>query len=254
MLCVISVVLVSATVEWDLTFLCSDSGTSQRFVLSERILHGKDAERNANEACASFHLHADLLLDGGSQHELLCISRFHRMHAHGTFVDSSVSLSLHLRLPSYLIVSFASTSYIARQSVLAGESIGLLVGTTIYDMEKALTVMTVFSLFLMLLGGFFVQNIPTFIAWAKYLSPFKYAFDASLQIVFNSDVQCDSSGALEELCGGSSTGSVPPEDVLDFFGVQGSVGFNVGILCVLIFIPRFVAYRALRAKRGGERS
>lgn len=161
--------------------------------------------------------------------------------------------SFLLRLFSYLIVSFSSISF-SRQSVLAGESLGLLVGTTIYDMEKALIVMTVFSLFLMLLGGFFVQNIPAFVAWAKYVSPFKYAFDASLEIVFNSDVQCDGSGALEELCGGASTGSVPPEDVLEFLGVQGSVGFNVGILCVLIFIPRFVAYRALRSKRGGERS
>ena len=30
-----------------------------------------------------------------------------------------------------------------------------------------MTVMTVFSLFLMLLGGFFVENVPAFIAWAQ---------------------------------------------------------------------------------------
>lgn len=128
-----------------------------------------------------------------------------------------------------------------------------MVGTTVYDMEKAMTVMTVFSLFLMLLGGFFVENVPVFIAWAKYLSPFKYAYDASLQLVFNSPVPCDGSGALGDICGGASTGSASPDEVLNYLGVQGSVGFNVGLLFVLILVPRYIAYRALRAKKAGER-
>jgi ABC-type multidrug transport system permease subunit len=128
-----------------------------------------------------------------------------------------------------------------------------MVGTILYDMERAMTVMTVFSLFLMLLGGFFVQNVPAFIAWAKYLSPFKFAYDASLQLVFDSPVACDGSGALGDLCGGASTGYASPEEVISFLGVQGSVGFNVGLLTVLILVPRYIAYLALRAKKGGER-
>jgi ABC-type multidrug transport system permease subunit len=128
-----------------------------------------------------------------------------------------------------------------------------VVGTTIYDMEKAMTVMTVFSLFLLLLGGFFVENVPAFIAWAKYLSPFKFAYDVSLQLVFNSPVPCDGSGALGNICGGGNTGSASPEEVLNSLGVQGSVGFNVGMLFVLIFVPRYIGYRALRAKKAGER-
>jgi hypothetical protein len=47
-------------------------------------------------------------------------------------------------------------------SVLAGESFGLMIGTSIYDMERAMTVMTVCALGLMLLGGFYVQNVPSF--------------------------------------------------------------------------------------------
>jgi ABC-type multidrug transport system permease subunit len=129
-----------------------------------------------------------------------------------------------------------------------------MVGTIIYDMEKAMTVMTVFSLFLMLLGGFFVQNVPVFVAWAKYLSPFKYAYDASLQLVFDKPVPCDGSNTLGDICGGSSTGSASPQQVLNYLGVQGSIGFNVGLLAVLILVPRYISYRALRAKKGGERS
>jgi len=115
-------------------------------------------------------------------------------------------------------------------------------------------VMTVCTLALMLLGGFFVKNIPSFVTWAKYLSPFKYAFDGSLQLVFDRDVPCDGSGGLESLCGNSDTGYAKSEDVLQQLGVQGSIGFNVGMLIVICLVPRYLAYLALRRQKGIERS
>merc|ERR1719502_1424151 len=107
--------------------------------------------------------------------------------------------------------------------------------------------MTVVSLLLMLVGGFFVENVPAFLKWAKYLSPFKYSFDASLQLVFKEPVPCDGSGALEEICGGNDTGYAQPEQVIQYLGVQGSIGFNVGILILIGLLPRYVAYLALRS-------
>jgi ABC-type multidrug transport system ATPase subunit len=149
--------------------------------------------------------------------------------------------------------TFITTTLISLLSVMAGEAIGLFVGATMYDLEKGMTAMTVISLALALLGGFFVENVPSFLVWAKYLSPFKYSFDASLQLVFDEPVPCDGSGALEYLCGGSSTSFVDPADVIDFLGVQGSVGFNVGILLAIGLVPRYLAYLALRAKKEGDR-
>jgi hypothetical protein len=140
-------------------------------------------------------------------------------------------------------------------SVLAGESLGLLVGASISAMDKAMTVMTVTTLGLMLLGGFFVQNIPSFVQWARYLSPFKYAFDGSLQLVFDQNVPCDGSGALENLCGGADTGYASAQDVLSqVLRVQGSIAFNIGMLLVFCLVPRYLAYLALRAQKGGDRS
>lgn len=139
-------------------------------------------------------------------------------------------------------------------SVLAGESLGLLIGASIYDLERALTVMTVAALALMLLGGFFVDNVPSFVGWAKYLSAFKYAYDGSLQLVFDRNVPCDGSGGLEQLCVESDTGYATPEQVIDFLDIQGSVGFNVGMLFVIILIPRYIAYLALRTKKSGDRA
>lgn len=148
---------------------------------------------------------------------------------------------------------FAATTLICLLSVLAGEAFGLWVGAAIYDMEKAMTSMTVVSLALLLLGGFFVENVPTWLDWAKFLSPFKYSYDASRQLVFDKEVPCDGSGALERLCGGSSGSSIPAQDVIDFLGIQGGVGFNVGLLLVMGLLPRYLAYLALKAKKEGER-
>ena len=44
-------------------------------------------------------------------------------------------------------------------SVLAGESIGLLIGATVMDFEKAMVIGTLTSLAMMLSGGFFAQNV-----------------------------------------------------------------------------------------------
>jgi ABC-type multidrug transport system permease subunit len=148
---------------------------------------------------------------------------------------------------------FVATTLISLLSVIAGEAIGLFVGATIYDMEKGMTAMTVISLALALLGGFFVENVPSFLVWAKFLSPFKYAFDASLPLVFDEPVPCDGSGALEGICGGSSEGYAQPDEVIAYLGVQGSVGFNTGILIVIGLVPRYLAYLALRAKKEGDR-
>jgi ABC-type multidrug transport system ATPase subunit len=153
--------------------------------------------------------------------------------------------------PSFTV--FMGSTGCTLMSVLAGEAIGLCVGASIYDLQKAMAVMTVFSLGLMLLGGFFVENTPDFISWAKYLSPFKYAFDASQRIVFDRSVPCDGSGALSEFCGNSATGEASRDDVLKFLHVEGTITFNVGMLFVLSIFPRYIAYVALRRKKEGER-
>mmetsp|Transcript_36183 Transcript_36183/g.87541 ORF Transcript_36183/g.87541 Transcript_36183/m.87541 type:complete len:716 (-) Transcript_36183:248-2395(-) len=151
---------------------------------------------------------------------------------------------------------FLLTTLISLLSVIAGESIGLMIGASIYDMEKAMTTMTVLSLGLMLLGGFFIENVPSWLLWGKYLSPFKYSFDASRQLVFDRPVPCDGSGALESLClVGSSNNNefASSEEVVEALGVQGSVLFNALMLLVIGLVPRYIAYLALRAKKENDR-
>mmetsp|Transcript_25603 Transcript_25603/g.39665 ORF Transcript_25603/g.39665 Transcript_25603/m.39665 type:complete len:672 (-) Transcript_25603:317-2332(-) len=149
---------------------------------------------------------------------------------------------------------FIGTTGCTLLSVMSGESIGLLMGATIMDFERALVVMTVVALALMVVGGFFVQNIPTFASWLKYISPFKYAFDASKRLTFDRDVPCDGSGVLETVCLGQGTGYATVGEVLDYLDVQGSVAFNVLMLVVLSIVCRLGAFYALKTRKAVERT
>jgi ABC-type multidrug transport system ATPase subunit len=164
-----------------------------------------------------------------------------------------ISISFWMSGVNNKFTVFLGTTGCTLLSVLSGEAIGLFIGASMYNIQKALAVMTVFALALMLLGGFFVDNIPSFIAWAKYLSPFKYAFDASQQLVFDQNVPCDGSGQLQTICGGSDEGYATPQQILSFLQVEGSIGFNVGMLFVISTVPRYLAYLTLRSKKSGDR-
>ena len=155
---------------------------------------------------------------------------------------------------------YVLSTMISLLSVLAGESFGLMVGASIDRIYRAMTTATVVILSMMLIGGFYVQNVPGFVAWIKYFSPFKYAFDASRELIFDRDIPCDGSGELQDLCGVGAlfdgddvVKSVSPEELLKFLKVQGGIGFNVGMLFVVGFVPRYLAFLALKFRKGGER-
>lgn len=138
-------------------------------------------------------------------------------------------------------------------SVLAGESIGLLLGASVLDVERGMVVMTVVSLGLMVIGGFFVRQVPHWIVWLGFLSPFKYSYNSSVQLVFDRPVPCDGSGVLAT-CIDSDSGTASVEEVLEFLGVQYSTGFNVGMLLLLFVVVRVLAFIALKHKKAGERT
>jgi len=147
---------------------------------------------------------------------------------------------------------YLCTTLISLLSVLAGESFGLIIGASIDRMDQAMTVMTVCALGMMLLGGFYVTDVPSFISWAKYLSPFKYSFDASRDMIFTDPVPCDGSGELQDLCNNGQL-FASPEDVKKFLQIDGSLTFNVCMLIAFGLAPRYLAYFALKSKKGGER-
>lgn len=63
---------------------------------------------------------------------------------------------------------------------MAGNSIGLLIGSVILDAKSVSAVVPIIILPLMLFSGFFKNssNLPGWIGWLQYISPIKYGFAA----------------------------------------------------------------------------
>lgn len=141
-----------------------------------------------------------------------------------------------------IFFAIVSTQLLA---ALSGESIGLFIGTATMDYEKAMVIATVTSLALMLVGGFFVGNLPSWLTWLRYLSPFKYSYDACIQLEFDRKMPCDDGEVLAG-CLNNPNGSVPGEEAIDFIGVTESVALNTGMLILFTFGFRFFAYLCLR--------
>lgn len=178
-------------------------------------------------------------------------------HLSAYFLSKTMSETpVRLLLPLiYLIISFWMTAlapkfvtFLAVAGVqllaaLAGESIGLFIGTATMDYEKAMVIATLVSLALMLTGGYFVQNLPPFVRWIRYLSPFKYSYDACLQLVFNRSIPCNNGEQLIECVNATS---VSGSTAYDMLGATETVGFNVGMLIVFIAFFRTVSYLSLK--------
>merc|ERR1712146_491095 len=85
----------------------------------------------------------------------------------------------------------------------------------------------------------------------QWLSPFMYASNAALEVIFDLPLPCDGSG---QICtAGNTTDLIPYEYVLESFAVKGTIGLNIGLLLLFCFVPRIFTYIILRRKKGGER-
>ncbi|KAM0951087.1 putative ABC transporter, AAA+ ATPase domain, ABC-2 type transporter [Dioscorea sansibarensis] len=61
-------------------------------------------------------------------------------------------------------------------SVLVTEGVGFAIGAAVMDFKVATMLASVIMLTFLLVGGFFVQHVPKFIAWIKYISYIYYTF------------------------------------------------------------------------------
>lgn len=167
-------------------------------------------------------------------------------------------VSYWMAVPTLGIATFVAILLIALLAVVTGQGLGQLVGAAFDDIQVGQAVATVVIVFLMLLGGFFTTNLPGWLSWVRYLSPFAYASNAALGVIFNEPIPCDGSGALGALCdgdGGDGDGAIfaDPDLVKESFAVYGTVPSNIVCLLAACVVPRLGAYYFLRKKKAGER-
>lgn len=125
-------------------------------------------------------------------------------------------------------------------SVLVSQSLGLAFGAILMDVKKATTLASVTTLVFLIAGGYYIQQIPAFIVWLKYLSFSYYCFKLLLGIQYNEEDFYECSKGV--YC-----------RVADFPAVK-SVGLNhlwidVSIMALMLVGYRFIAYLALHRVR-----
>ncbi|KAL6870853.1 hypothetical protein ACP4OV_014701 [Aristida adscensionis] len=116
--------------------------------------------------------------------------------------------------------AFALTLAVILAYVLVAEGLGLAVGAVMMDAKRASTLVTVIMLAYLLTGGFYVHNVPGFMAWAKYTSFTYYCYRLLIAVQY--------AGHLRRL--------LPPE------AVDGEAG---PAACIAALAAMFVGYRLL---------
>jgi len=125
--------------------------------------------------------------------------------------------------------------------MFVAQSIGLLIGAMIQNFRTALSFTTVLVLSIMLVGGFYVRNIPVWIRWARYLSFIYYGYGQVLKIEFNHRlVTCDDQSG-KGLCPISET------DILDV-DVDTSFALQSCMLIAFLLLTRIGIFYALQFK------
>ncbi|KDO72270.1 hypothetical protein CISIN_1g039221mg [Citrus sinensis] len=134
-------------------------------------------------------------------------------------------------------VTFILSLLAVLYSVLVAQGLGLAIGAILMDVKQATTLASVTTLVFLMAGGYYVQQIPPFIIWLKYLSYSYYCYKMLLGIQYDDDDYYECSKG--ELC-----------RVADYPAVR-SMGLNnlwadVCIMALMLVGYRLIAYMALR--------
>ncbi|CAK8540176.1 unnamed protein product [Lathyrus sativus] len=162
-------------------------------------------------------------------------------------------LPLELALPTAFVVilywmgglkpdlmTFILSLLVVLYSVVVSQSLGLAFGAILMDIKQATTLASVTTLVFLIAGGYYIQQIPPFIVWLKFLSYSYYCYKLLLGVQYgeNDYYQCPNG----ETC-----------KVLDFPPIK-SMGLNhmwvdVSVMALMLVGYRLVAYFALHRVR-----
>ncbi|CAF3674584.1 unnamed protein product [Adineta steineri] len=133
-------------------------------------------------------------------------------------------------------------------SILVAESLGLLLGAAFKNLHHAITVATVTLMTFMLVGGFFVRSLPHWLGvWGKWLSFFKYSYNACLQLEFKGgQIYKCVDGSYVASCINNPNGTFVSHEALQYFDYGIGIGWNFLVLFGMFVVFRTAAYFALR--------
>lgn len=131
---------------------------------------------------------------------------------------------------------FFHTLFVLLYSVLVAQGLGLAIGALIMDQKAATTFASVIMMAFLLAGGYYVQNVPPFISWIKYISISHYTYKLLLGSQFKPNDGYP--------CGGPSECLVGEFPAIKQIGLDGQVVATIALGIMLVGY-RFIAYIAL---------
>lgn len=135
------------------------------------------------------------------------------------------------------VINFFQTLFSLLLNVLVSQGLGLALGAVVLDQKSATTLASVIMLCFLLAGGFYVQNVPKFIAWVKYVSVSYYTYQLFIGSQYHSGdtYPCSSGQCLID--------EFPPIKQMGF-DLNG-LGFAALALVIMLIGYRLIAYCAL---------
>lgn len=132
---------------------------------------------------------------------------------------------------------FLHTLSVLLYSVLVSQGLGLAIGALVMDQKSATTLGSVIMLTFLLAGGYYVQNVPPFIAWIKYISLSQYTY----KLLIGSQYKPGDTYPCPRAGGSCSVGEYP---AIKKVGLNGQA-IGVVALALMLVGYRLIAYIAL---------
>ncbi|XP_071695464.1 ABC transporter G family member 21-like [Rutidosis leptorrhynchoides] len=140
--------------------------------------------------------------------------------------------------PSF--TTFMLTLLIILLNVLVSQGLGLALGAILMDLKQAATLSSVVMLVFLLAGGYYVQQIPPFISWLKYVSFSHYCYKLLVEVQYSKNEVYE--------CGIGVECRVFDHPGIKYLGM-GDLWWDVAALGVMLIGYRVLAYVALSIKK-----
>ncbi|KAK9699112.1 hypothetical protein RND81_08G153400 [Saponaria officinalis] len=139
--------------------------------------------------------------------------------------------------------TFILSLIVVLYNVLVAQSLGLAIGAILMDIKPATTLASVTTLVFLIAGGYYVQQIPPFIVWLKYLSYSYYCYKLLLGVQYheNDTYPCVKMGKWE-WC------KVVEVPAVKSMGLN-NLWVDVCVLGLMLVGYRIIAYLALQRVR-----
>ncbi|KAK6157728.1 hypothetical protein DH2020_011976 [Rehmannia glutinosa] len=135
------------------------------------------------------------------------------------------------------LVTFLLTLSVVLLNVLVAQSLGLALGAILMDVKQGTTLSSVLMLVFLLASGYYIQHIPPFIDWLKYVSFSQYCYRLLVGVQYSDNDVYD--------CGLGSVCRVVDFPAIKYLGVH-NMGVDVVALVMMLVGYRVLAYVALR--------